>query len=129
MSVTFPSIKPTQRSFSAGVYPTKTYRSLAGTTVKRSFGNKPSAYQLQVTFVNIDDATTTRILDHYYSTAAGFSRFALPTALFVGMSSTLQAQVQQPNGIRWEYSGPPEVESVYPNRSTVSVQFSGEINI
>lgn len=129
MSVTFPAIKPAQRTLTAGVFPTKTYRSLAGTTVKRSFGNKPAAYQLRVTFSNVDDATTVQILDHYTQTAGGFRRFALPPALFVGMSTALVERVKDPNGIRWEYSSPPEVESVFIDRSNVSVEFTGEIDV
>jgi hypothetical protein len=129
MSDTFPAIRPATRSFTAGTFPIKSYRSLAGTTVKRSFGNKPAAYQFGVSFRNIPDGLTSQILQHYENTAAGFERFALPPALFVGMSNTLQALVQAPNGIRWEYASPPEVESVYVNRSNVSVQFTGEIDI
>jgi hypothetical protein len=129
MSITFPSIKPASRSFTAGVYPTKSYRSLAGTTVKRSFGNKPAAYQLSLSFRNVTDEVTLEILRHYDTTAAGFARFALPAALFVGMSEDLRSLVRAPSGIRWEYAGPPEVESVYRDRSNVSVRFTGEINV
>lgn len=129
MSATFPAIKPASRTFTAGTFPTKTYRSLAGTTFKRSFGNKPAAYQLTVGFRNVTDAVTAQILQHYEDTAAGFERFTLPSALFAGMSATLTALVQSPNGIRWEYAAPPEVESVYVDRSNISIQFTGEINV
>lgn len=112
-----------------GTYPTKTYRSLAGTTVKRSFGNKPHSYQLQVGFENIKDSTLELILDHYDDTAGGFSRFALPTALFAGMDDAVRARIQSPNGIRWEYESPPEVQSVFRGVSSVSINFIGELNV
>jgi hypothetical protein len=129
MSITFPAIKPAARTFTAGTYPTKSYRSLAGTTVKRSFGNKPAAYQFSASFRNVTDAVSAQILQHYETTAAGFERFALPPALFVGMSATLIELVRAPKGIRWEYAAPPELESVYVNLSNISVQFTGEINV
>lgn len=129
MSRTFPAIKPTGREFRMGTYPTKTYRSLAGTTVKRSFGNKPHSYQLQVDFENIKDATLELILDHYDDTAGGFERFALPSALFAGMDAAIQARIQSPNGIQWEYGGPPEVQSVFNGISSVSITFIGELNV
>lgn len=129
MSRTFPAIKPTGREFRMGTYPTKTYRSLAGTTVKRSFGSKPHSYELQVEFQNIKDSVVEQILDHYDDTAGGFTRFALPTAIFAGMSDTLRARIQSPNNIRWEYAGPPEVQSVFRGVSSVSITFIGELNV
>ncbi len=129
MSVTFPSIKPSGRSVTLGSYPTKVYRSLAGTTVKRSFGNRPFGYQLSLEFANVSDTVTSQIIAHYTDTAGGFVRFTLPAAVFAGMDATLQAQLQAPGGIRWEYAGPPEVESVYRGRSNVSITLAGEMNV
>lgn len=129
MSRTFPAIKPSGREFRLGTYPTKTYRSLAGTTVKRSFGNRPHSYELQLEFQNIKDTVVEQILDHYDDTFGGFTRFALPNAIFAGMDNALRARIQSPNGIRWEYAGPPEVQSVFNGVSSVSVAFVGEMNI
>ena len=129
MSQTFPAIKPASREFTMGTYPTKTYRSLAGTTVKRSYGNKPSGYQLSVSFENIRDTVLEQILNHYDDTDAGFSRFALPSEIFAGMDNALRARIQSPNGIRWEYAAPPKVQSVYNGISTVSIDFVGELNV
>lgn len=129
MSDPFPSLRPTTRSYSPGVYPTKVYRSLAGTTFKRSFGNKPSAHRMSVSFVNIPDSTTEQILAHYYATSAGFERFSLPSTMFAGMSDNLRTLVRSPDGIKWQYASPPAVESVYIDRSTVTVEFEGEINV
>ena len=112
-----------------GIYPTKTYRSLAGTTVKRSFGNKPHSYQLQVGFENIKDSTLELMLDHYDDTSGGFTRFALPDSLFAGMDNAIKTRIQSPNGIRWEYDGPPKVQSVFRGVSSVSINFIGELNV
>jgi hypothetical protein len=130
MSVTFPSsITPSSRDFTLGQYPTKVYRALSGNTVKRSFGNKPHSYQLTLQYENIADDKALEFINHYNTTSGGFSRFALPNKIFSGMSAGLTATVQAPYNIRWEYSGPPKVQSVYNGISTVSIDLTGEINV
>ena len=130
MSVTFPSsITPSNRDFTLGQYPTKVYRSLAGTTVKRSYGNKPHSYQLTLQYENIADDKVLEFINHYNTTGGGFSRFALPAKVFSGMSASLTATVQAPYNIQWEYSSPPKVQSVYRGVSTVSIDLTGELNV
>jgi hypothetical protein len=141
MSATFPAIKPTTRSFTAPIYPVKTYRALSGATIKRSFGSQPSAAILRVSFVNIRDEVTEQILAHYYETEGGFRRFALPNEIFAGMTSSdtdpndnvelrgLRRNMKLTRFILWEYAGPPEVESIYRFISTVNVEFRGEVNL
>ena len=130
MSATFPSsITPSKRDFTLGQYPTKVYRSLAGTTVKRSYGNKPSSYQLTLQYDNIADDKVLEFINHYNTTGGGFSRFALPSKIFSGMSAELRDTIKAPYNIRWEYSGPPKVQSVYNGISTVSIDLTGEINV
>ena len=127
MTVPFPVIKPSKREFRVGAFPVKTYRALSGATIKRSFGNRAYGYELELEFQNIPDATTALILKHYTDTSGGFQRFTLPSQLFAGMDATLQSFAQAPATIRWEYGGPPTVESVLAGRSTVSVNLIGEL--
>jgi hypothetical protein len=128
MADQFPRIKPTGRAFRLGAFPTKVYRALSGATVKRSFGNRASGYQLQLSYDNINDATTEQLLAHYNATSGGFERFTLPADLFAGMSDTLRGYIQAPTSIKWEYAGPPEVQSVYNGRSQVSIELIGELD-
>lgn len=129
MSLPFPDIKPSARSFRMGSYPTKVYRAISGATVKRSFGNRPTGYSLSLQFENITDTQAQLIVKHYIDTAAGFVRFTLPAALFAGMGASLQGYIQAPTGIRWEYEQAPEVESVITGRSSVSVSLVGELTV
>ena len=129
MSITFPQIKPSEREFTMGTFPTKTYRSLSGATVKRSFGNRPYSYQLRLVFNNVKDDTAVQILNHYNAVFAGFQRFTLPSAIFAGMNASLTSTIQAPYNIRWEYASPPTVQSVFNGISTVSVDLVGEINV
>lgn len=127
MSAQFPGIKPAGRSFKLGTFPVKTYRALSGATVKRSFGNRSFGYELSLDYTNIPDGSTASLIDHYNETAGGFERFTLPADLFAGMTTTLAGKIQSPGSIQWEYSGPPEVTSVYPGRSNVKIQLNGEL--
>ena len=49
----FPALKPTARSFQLGEYPIKSYRAMSGAVVRRSFGNKPFGYTLDLEFANV----------------------------------------------------------------------------
>lgn len=128
MAEQFPSIKPTTRAFKLGSFPVKTYRALSGATVKRAFGNRASGYELQLGFDNISDTITAQLLAHYNGSSGGFDRFTLPADLFAGMTDTLRGYIQAPTSIRWEYAGPPEVQSVYTGRSRVSITLIGELD-
>jgi hypothetical protein len=128
MADQYPEIKPSGRSFKLGTFPTKVYRSLSGATVKRSFGNRATGYELRLEYNNVSDSVTAALLDHYTSTDGGFERFTLPTGIFAGMSGTLISHIQSPTSIRWEYAGPPDVQSVYTGLSRVSITLAGELD-
>jgi hypothetical protein len=124
----FPSIRPSGRSYTPGQFPIKTYRSLAGTTVKRIFGNKAYAHTIELEFQNIKDSVTKSILDHYYGQYGSYSRFKLPDNVFSGMASNLRDVIKSPANILWEYAEPPQVESVFNGISTVTVRLVGELD-
>lgn len=128
MAEQFPPIKPTTRAFKLGSFPVKTYRAMSGATVKRAFGNRATGYELQLGFDNIADDVTLQLLKHYQDTNGGFERFTLPIRLFAGVSLDLQQYIRTPASIKWEYAGPPEVESVYTGRSRVSITLLGELD-
>lgn len=127
MSVPFPNVKPTARSFKQGQFPTKIYRALSGATVKRSFGNRAFGNEISLEFANVNDTTAALILKHYADTSGGFERFSLPADVFTGMSASLQGYIQSTATILWEYSGPPDVESVPCGLNVVRVTLVGEL--
>ena len=124
----FPSITPSGRSFKPGVYPQKTYRSMAGVVIKRTYGNSPYGAQLQLDFDNITDASVVTIIDHYRSQTAANRRFNLSTAVTAGMSTALASRANASlDGLRWEYADAPDVQSVRPGINKVRVTLTGEI--
>ena len=129
MAEAFPNITPSQREFVPGTYPVKTYRSLSGVSVRRSFGNKPSGHQLRLVFANVRDSVLNDILKHYADTFGGFDRFRVPNKTFAGMNTAAQNKMQEPDGIRWEYASPPSVQSVFNGISTITVDLIGEQSV
>ena len=129
MAQDFPAIKPSNREFTLGLFPTKTYRALSGVSVKRSFGNKPHSYQLRLVFANIPDITLNELLAHYENTEGGFNRFAVPARVFAGKSDSAINKIRNPYGIQWEYASPPSVQSVFNGISTVTIDLAGELSV
>ena len=123
----FPAIIPTGRSFELGQYPIKSYRALSGAVVRRSFGNKPYGYTLNLEFENVPEATVNSICNHYNGQGGGTVGFVVPAAVFSGYSATLQAIARTPAGIEWLYAGPPSIKTVKVDISTVTVSLVGEI--
>jgi hypothetical protein len=123
----FPSFTPSQRSFKPGIYPQRSYRSLSGVVTKRTFGNSPSQATLEMSFNNVPDSTAASIIAHYNSQTAANLRFLVDNTLG-GIDASLTDYANgSTDNLRWEYSGPPEVQSVRPGRSTITVSLIGEI--
>ena len=124
----FPAIKPTSRSFKPGTYPRKTYRALNGATITRTYGNSPYGAVMELEFDNIVDASVVLIIEHYKAQTASNKRFKLSKDVTAGMSSALVTTANGlDDGLRWEYSSPPDVESVHVGRHRVRVTLNGEI--
>lgn len=124
----FPAITPTGRSFKPGTYPQKSYRALNGVVSKRTFGNRPYGYSMDLDFSNIKDDVVVQILNHYNSQTSANQRFKLGSAVVAGLNNNLKDEAQATGvGIRWEYVEPPSVKSVHPGLSNVSVRLVGEI--
>tara|TARA_R100001224_G_scaffold79852_1_gene49867 strand:- start:52 stop:474 length:423 start_codon:yes stop_codon:yes gene_type:complete len=138
MAESFPKMTPTTRDFTMGDYPSTTYRSMSGVIFKRSFGNKQTGYELNLTFKNIGDTiefrtgcgTVQKILNHYEIVDGTFEGFTVPDIVFSGMGTTnggLKSSIQAPPNILWRYAKPPKVTSVITNLSTVTVSLTGEL--
>ena len=124
----FPSYAPSSRSYSPGIYPQKSYKSLSGYVVKRTFGDRPSSAKLDLEFSNISDDKVVAILNHYRAQTARNARFRLSTKVLTGLNSSLQQLASgSADDMRWEYESPPQVQSVRGGVSSVRVSLLGEI--
>jgi hypothetical protein len=134
MATTFPSIEPTGRSFTAPSWATTTQASQSGVITRRLWGSRPSRATLSLQFNNIDDTDTSAILNAYNTAKGSTDSLTLPSQLFVGADATLQTWLDSSAtgaGLLWCFSegSPPQVESVAPGRSNVSVNLTAELRM
>jgi hypothetical protein len=120
-------INPTSRSFTFGDYPIKEYRSLSGSVMKRAFGDRAFNYKLQLVFANVEQDVVASIFDHYHGQGGALEGFSIPSSLLSGYNDTITSRIQAPDRIQWFYEASPEVESVGPSLSTVSLSLIGEL--
>lgn len=127
----FPSLTPTARRFTPGIYPQRSFRTLSGVVARRTFGNLPYGAKLELEYSNVPDATVNTLLDHYHSQTAANARFRLSSNVTVAMSSDVADEVTglsaNRGNLRWEYEQPPQIESVRPGRYNVSISLLGEL--
>lgn len=127
----FPSLTPTSRRFTPGVYPVKVYRTLSGIAARRTFGDLPYGAKLELEYRNVPDATVNTLLDHYHNQTSLNRRFNLSSNVTAGMSSEVAAEVTSTaadrGNLRYQYEQPPQVESVRPGIYNVSISLLGEL--
>lgn len=110
-----------------GEYPVKIYRALSGKTVRRSFGNRPFGFTLELDFENVKEATVQAVINHYNVQQGQTIGFALPNEVFAGLSASTIALIKAPAQTLWFYSEPPTIEAVYRDISSVSVSLIGDL--
>jgi len=132
----FPTIKPSSRRYNPGEYPSTTFESLDGTKTHLRYGNKRVNATLQLGFSGITDAQAYEILENYREVNSNWNyvTFNQDSGL-AGVGGTghtmpdgslgnLAAYMDETNtGLKWRYSAPPSVTSVFPGTSNVSCSF------
>jgi len=133
MAVTFPTIEPTSRRFLAPKWPTTGVVSQSGVTTRRLWGSRPSQAQLDLTFANITDDNAALIIGAYNSAKGATIDLTLPSIIFNGASANLKGWLDTTStgaGMKWFFNEePPNVESISPNRSTVTVRLVAELRL
>jgi hypothetical protein len=122
----FPTLVPTTRSYEAGDFPVRTYKSQSGAETRILYGSRRNGMALSLSFDNITDAQAEQFLDHFDETKGTFTTFTLPDQSFTGWSGNRDA-IDAPTGLRWRYSQAPAVTNVKPGRSSVTVELLGVI--
>ncbi len=124
MSIDFPEICPTRRSFTPGEYPTKRFTSISGAGTTRVYGSKAFNATLTLEFL-LDDLDTQAILQSWHDSLGGAKTLTLPETIFEGMNGP---EEEIPNYLNWRWSQTPTVESVLPNRSRIQVSLIGTLD-
>lgn len=134
MAFEFPSIAPSRRTLRLAEPPVKIYKSLSGSVLVRSFGDKLSNYILDLNYQSIEETDLNRIWDHYHDITNLNNGFQIPEILFSGYGfgqssdfSGFKDRVLNRDGIVWYYAEPPSVESVSTSFSNVTVKLAGNL--
>ena len=120
----FPSLVPTSRQFETGNYPIKTFKSQSGAEVRILYGSQRTNMKLSLSYSNVSDANTELFIDHFDETKGTFSVFDLPSEALAGWSGNNDA-LDASGSNEWRYEAPPQVSSVRPGVSTVTVALIG----
>jgi len=119
MTVSFPALCPSRRSYTPGKYPTKRFASISGAGSTRLYGSKAFDATLEMEFMAAD-AELTDLLNSWHDSKGGAELLQLPDSLFEGMEYGLRKQI--PAYLNWRWAEMPSVESLFPGRSRVRVQ-------
>jgi len=134
MATAFPGIQPTSRSFVAPAWQTTTETSQSGVVTRRLWGSRPSRATLNLQFNNINDTNTSAILSAYNRAKGSVDSLTLPDIIFNGADSSLKLWLDSSAtgaGLLWCFTegSPPQVESIAPGLSNVSVSLTAELRM
>lgn len=123
----FPTLVPSSRSFDAGDWPIKSYRSQNGSEIRIQYGSRRTGMTLELTYSNITDATAESFLTHYTEVQGTFLTFTLPSGAGAktGWTGTANAIDVTNTGNAWRYAESPKIQSVKPGISTVTIKLIG----
>ena len=119
MSISFPELSPTKRSFQQGRWPTKRFVSMNGSSTNRIYGDSSTEATIDLEFL-VDDSGMESILACFLQTQGAYNEVLLSEAMFDGTSNSLF-----PNYLKWHWVEAPAVSSVQPDLSRVTVKLIG----
>lgn len=122
--MSYPDLAPTSRSFDAGNYPYKTFQSQSGKEVRILYGDKRTGMTIELSYSNIADTAADDFIAHYDEVKGGFNTFTLPSSFRSGWSGNATA-IDAATGNQWRYEQPPQITSVRPGISNVTVRLIG----
>jgi hypothetical protein len=126
MPHSFPSIKPSSRSYSPGEYPQTDFEAQNGAKTIMRYGKNRVNATLTLGFANIADADAALILANYEDVNSDWDYVTFSSANgTVGVDSTSLSNYfkESGSGLKWRYSGPPSVTSTFKGMSNVSCSF------
>jgi hypothetical protein len=123
----FPTLTPSGRAYSAGDWPVRPYQALSGAEIRIRYGNKRTNGKLNLDYANVGDSQAQQFLTHYNETEGTFRTFSLPSAVTNGWRGTSTALSPGSSGASYRYAGPPQITSIRPGISSVSVELIGVV--
>ena len=144
----FPSIEPSSRNFSPGEFPQTTFEAQNGAKSFIRYGNKRVNATLNLSFTNITNVQAAQIIKNYTVVTkdpANYLFFNVHNGTAgieysQGVAHQLNDYIKgyddedyailsdedpSSGGLRWRYSGPPQLQSSVPGYSNVTCSFVG----
>ena len=124
MTLNFPKIPPTGRAFTPGDFANTKYRANSGAEFRIQYGSKPTGMKMQLQYANITDAQAEEFLDHFYQQSGTFKSFVFvdgDKGAKAGWKGDMDAIGVQAYDSEWRYESAPQLQSIYPGVSTVTV--------
>ena len=128
MTAKYPKLVPSSRSFDYGDYANTKYRANSGAEFRIQFGSKRTGMKMQLVYQNIKDADAKKFFDHFDEVLGTFKTFIFDDGLNsakAGWGNGTAADGEylgaEGEGSRWRYEKAPQLKSVYPGVSTITV--------
>ena len=126
MATKFPTSvpAPTTRSYSPGNYPQVEFEAQNGVKTVVRYGKHRTGATLSLGFSNISDVDAATILLHYEQVHSVWGEVNFEgTNVLKGAASNITSFFVERTELKWKYSGPPTVTSVFNGLSNVSCSF------
>jgi len=126
MPHSFPSVKPSSRSYNPGEYPQTKFEAQNGAKTIMRYGKNRVNATLTLGFSNISDADAALILANYENVNSDWDYVTFNggyATAGVTNTSLLAYLRESGSGLKWRYSGPPSVTSSFKGKSNVSCSF------
>jgi len=126
MPHSFPSVKPSSRSYNPGEYPQTKFEAQNGAKTIMRYGKNRVNATLTLGFSNISDADAALILANYEDVNSDWDYVTFNggyATAGVTNTSLLAYLKESGSGLKWRYSGPPSVTSSFKGKSNVSCSF------
>ena len=119
MPHSFPSVKPSSRSYNPGEYPQTKFEAQNGAKTIMRYGKNRVNATLTLGFSNISDADAALILANYEDVNSDWDYVTFNggyATAGVTNTSLLAYLRESGSGLKWRYSGPPSVTSSFKGR-------------
>ena len=122
----FDIYRPTSRQFTTGSFPVKTFQAQNGAEIRILYGQQLTGKKLQLTYANITDSAAYTFIQHYVSMQGSYKTFELGDTDDNGARSGWKGDRAGIGAGMWRmayrYAAEPQIQSVFKNRSTVTVE-------
>lgn len=122
--MSYPTAKPSQRSYQHGDWPVRSFKAMDGAEVRIMYGNRRTGSKFSLQYQNIPDAVAQQFLTHYNEMLGTFSTFQLPAQVLAGWAGATTPFDPQ-SSLRFRYAEAPSVDAVKPGVSSVSINLIG----